>query len=79
MVYYFYLHFKSTRNVGCSEIKRFLKGAKCPMKHGNYVAMVKRETLPWSDVPLFLSSVSIAITNVLCLLFKMFIKSPSNY
>ena len=58
--YNFNLPFKSTRNVGCSEIKKFIKGAQCPLKHGNYVAMVKREILPWSDVPLFMTSVSIA-------------------
>ena len=61
MAYNFNLIFKSTRNVGCAEIKKFLKGAQCPVEQGNYVAMVKREILPWSDVPLFMTSVSIAI------------------
>jgi len=60
MAYNFNLPFKSTRNVGCAEIKKFFKGAQCPMKHGNYVAIVKREILPWSDVPLFMKSVSMA-------------------
>lgn len=81
MAYNFNLPFKSTRNVGCAEIKKFFKGAQCPMKHGNYVAIVKREILPWSDVPLFMKSVSMATKkkNVLCQLFKIFIKYPSNY
>ncbi|XP_020624855.1 uncharacterized protein LOC110062329 [Orbicella faveolata] len=47
---------RCTRNVGCAEIKKFFKGAQCPMKHGSYVAIVKREILPWSDVPLFMKS-----------------------
>ena len=64
MAYNFNLLFKSTRNVGCAEIKKFLKGAQCPVEQGNYVAMVKREILPWSDMPLFMTSVSIATKNV---------------
>ena len=79
MAYYFDLLFKSTRNVGCAEIKRLFEGAQCPLQQGNYVAMVKREILPWSDVPLFMTSVSIATKNVLCQLFKVFIKYPSDH
>jgi len=75
MAYNFNLPFESTRNVGCAEIKRFFKGAQCPLKHGNYVAMVKREILPWSDVPLFMTSVSIATKTFLCQLFKIFVNN----
>ena len=58
MAYNFNLPFKSTRNVGCAEIKSFIHGAQCPLEHGSYVAIVYNELLPWSEVPM--TSVSIA-------------------